>query len=117
MPTAGLTVPALATALKLMVDKWLTRRRQARHDRGPLRTSGRFLTGEEMVPGADLNHRHADFQSSVNGDKSETYNGETVKPLSKDQRLSGELSNLDWDAIEAAGLEVYVATRPEGGGK
>ncbi|MBO6553726.1 MAG: hypothetical protein JJ926_12865 [Roseitalea sp.] len=50
MPTAGLTVPALATALKLMVDKWLTRRRQARHDRGPLRTSGRFLTGEEMVP-------------------------------------------------------------------
>ena len=42
-----------------------------------------------------MNHRHADFQSSRVAEKSTPYNSETVKPASKDQYLSGGLSNCD----------------------
>ena len=57
--------------------------------------------GLEWCPEADLNHRHADFQSRAICGCSIPSGGNSVKPSSKDQRLSLGLSNSS-DASEAA---------------
>ncbi|MCI5078253.1 hypothetical protein [Oricola sp.] len=47
----------------------------------------------KWCPGADLNHRHADFQSSVEDVNSSTYEKSAVKLGSGKQALTDELSN------------------------
>jgi hypothetical protein len=58
--------------------------------------------GLEWCPEADLNHRHADFQSCAICGCSIASDGNSVKPASVDQRLSPDLSNPSAASDEAA---------------
>lgn len=49
--------------------------------------------GLKWCPGAELNHRHADFQSHSIADCTTTYQEKIVKPTSDNQSLSDNLSN------------------------
>jgi len=53
-----------------------------------------------VVPEADSNHRHADFQSKAIPGKSVASGKNGVKPDAENQRLTEELSNLE--ILEAA---------------
>jgi hypothetical protein len=62
---------------------------------------------ERVVPGAESNHRHADFQSDIIRGCRIAYTENSVKPAGKNQILTSDLSNPS----EHVGVAVGVAAK------